>query len=268
VMTEDTRACTTRTTSITASCRDAPSTVRRYPPRRAEAETTNVEYQRLGPLNEGVAGDATTSGGAELDLGARCSNGRTSCSSGVQKDGRGLLAGRGAWPPAFDTAAGRLGWQVHEIRYAGRRLYRGRRLYSDSRPRPQEPNVLYISTDRRPCHGRAARQPRGRPTHRELYRGATADFGTTWTWTAITANSDADNLRPIVPKWDGHADGARVDAREHTRTITASGHRVVASIPAMNLYLATCGEQCSAAGGRSGGRDRSGRRSAGRPAHA
>ena len=37
--------------------------------------------------------------------------------------------------------------------------------------------------------------------HRELYRGTTADFGATWQWEPITANSDADNLRPIVPKW-------------------------------------------------------------------
>ncbi|PYO70576.1 MAG: hypothetical protein DMD64_16970, partial [Gemmatimonadetes bacterium] len=36
---------------------------------------------------------------------------------------------------------------------------------------------------------------------RELYRGTTGDFGATWQWEPITANSDADNLRPIVPKW-------------------------------------------------------------------
>jgi anaerobic selenocysteine-containing dehydrogenase len=37
--------------------------------------------------------------------------------------------------------------------------------------------------------------------HRELYRGTTRDAGKTWTWEPITANSTADNLRPLVPKW-------------------------------------------------------------------
>ncbi len=31
---------------------------------------------------------------------------------------------------------------------------------------------------------------------------ATGDGGATWQWQPITANSTADNLRPVVPKWD------------------------------------------------------------------
>jgi len=37
--------------------------------------------------------------------------------------------------------------------------------------------------------------------HHELYRGTTGDFGATWRWEPITANSTVDNLRPIVPRW-------------------------------------------------------------------
>ena len=36
--------------------------------------------------------------------------------------------------------------------------------------------------------------------HRELYRG-TSSGGEKWTWEPLTANSTADNLRPLVPKW-------------------------------------------------------------------
>ena len=35
--------------------------------------------------------------------------------------------------------------------------------------------------------------------HHELFRGETKDDGATWKWTAITANSSTDNLRPLVP---------------------------------------------------------------------
>src|SRR5262249_4041582 len=31
----------------------------------------------------------------------------------------------------------------------------------------------------------------------------TADGGATWSWNPITYNSTIDNIRPIVPKWDG-----------------------------------------------------------------
>ena len=34
--------------------------------------------------------------------------------------------------------------------------------------------------------------------------GATRDDGTSWSWTAVTSNSAVDNIRPIVPKWDGN----------------------------------------------------------------
>ena len=36
----------------------------------------------------------------------------------------------------------------------------------------------------------------------ELFLGTTDDKGLTWGWTALTANSAEDNLRPIVPHSD------------------------------------------------------------------
>jgi hypothetical protein len=38
--------------------------------------------------------------------------------------------------------------------------------------------------------------------HHELFEGVSTNGGTTWTWTAVTADSTADNIRPIVPVWD------------------------------------------------------------------
>jgi hypothetical protein len=38
--------------------------------------------------------------------------------------------------------------------------------------------------------------------HHELFEGVSTDGGETWTWTAVTADSTADNIRPIVPVWD------------------------------------------------------------------
>jgi hypothetical protein len=38
----------------------------------------------------------------------------------------------------------------------------------------------------------------------EIFQGVTCDNGLTFTWTPITWNSSEDNLRPIVPAWDGN----------------------------------------------------------------
>ena len=39
--------------------------------------------------------------------------------------------------------------------------------------------------------------------HHELFEGVSIDGGATWHWTTITADSTVDNLRPIIPIWDG-----------------------------------------------------------------
>jgi len=60
---------------------------------------------------------------------------------------------------------------------------------------PDNPNVVYISTTHDP------RTDKKTPKH-EIYRGQTADQGKTWQWTAVTANSTVENLRPAIPRWD------------------------------------------------------------------
>ncbi|MHC4995487.1 MAG: BNR-4 repeat-containing protein [Planctomycetota bacterium] len=89
-------------------------------------------------------------------------------------------------------------WNVHEIAFGGTRLYPGEDDYTGNLCLdPADPNTVYISTDVDPVTG--SPQPSG---HYELYRGVTADGGTTWAWYPITQDSTVDNLRPIMPVSD------------------------------------------------------------------
>jgi hypothetical protein len=121
----------------------------------------------------------------------------------VQKDGRGLPRRQGGMDHRFhygrwDGTA----WRVHEIAYAGTRLYPGEDDYTGlAALDPNDPNVIYISTDANPVTGAPLVSRADGQRHREIFRGATRDSGATWTWEPITTNSTVDNLRPIVPKW-------------------------------------------------------------------
>jgi hypothetical protein len=122
----------------------------------------------------------------------------------VQKDGRGLRQGRGGMDHRFgfgrwDGSA----WQVHEMAYAGTRLYPGEDDYTGlAALDPKEPGVVYISTDAHPVTGVPLVSAVDGQRHHELFRGVSSELGKTWRWEPITANSTVDNLRPIVPKWD------------------------------------------------------------------
>ncbi len=121
----------------------------------------------------------------------------------VQKDGRGLPRGQGGFDHRFDYARwDGSAWRVHEIAYAGTRLYAGEDDYTGlAALDPNNPDVVYISTDADPVTGAPLTSRADGQRHHELFRGTTRDFGATWTWRSITANSTVDNLRPIVPKW-------------------------------------------------------------------
>jgi hypothetical protein len=61
---------------------------------------------------------------------------------------------------------------------------------------PNDPNTIFISTPTDP------RNQTNLTVH-EIFKGVTIDHGATWSWTPITQQSVRDNLRPIVPVWDG-----------------------------------------------------------------
>ncbi|MPY89071.1 MAG: hypothetical protein GEU99_14220 [Luteitalea sp.] len=87
-------------------------------------------------------------------------------------------------------------WNVHEIARAGAFLYDGQDDYTGlGALDPNDPNVVYISTKIDPRDGDSL-------SHYEIFKGVTGDGGEMWKWSAITARSTVDNLRPIVPAWD------------------------------------------------------------------
>ncbi len=61
---------------------------------------------------------------------------------------------------------------------------------------PNAPNTVYASTPIDPRSGDSLGT-------REIFRGVTPDQGASWEWTALTRGSEAQNLRPVVPDWDG-----------------------------------------------------------------
>ncbi len=121
----------------------------------------------------------------------------------VQKDGPGLPPKQGGMDLRYyygrwDGHA----WHVHEMAYAGRRLYPYEDDYSGLVAlHPNDPNTVFISTDADPATGKPLISGADGKRHYEIFRGETSDGGAHWRWQPITANSTVDNLRPLVPKW-------------------------------------------------------------------
>jgi hypothetical protein len=122
----------------------------------------------------------------------------------VQRGGAGLPPTKGGEDHRFYYARwdGEK-WDVHEMAYAGKRLYPYEDDYTGlAALDPSDPDMVYISTDADPASGEPLISNADGQRHHELFRGRTKDGGATWTWEALTANSSCDNLRPLVPKWD------------------------------------------------------------------
>ncbi len=95
-------------------------------------------------------------------------------------------------------------WHDFEAAHAGTWLCPGQIHYTGlASLDPQDPNLLYISTDADPVTGRPLISRSDGKRHYELFRGATRDGGAHWTWEPVTHDSQADNLRPIVPIHEG-----------------------------------------------------------------
>lgn len=70
---------------------------------------------------------------------------------------------------------------------------------------PNDPNTIYISTKYDPRAVTPGVFDTNQPYSavREIWKGVTTNHGASFTWAPITQNSVRDNLRPIVPAWDG-----------------------------------------------------------------
>jgi hypothetical protein len=98
----------------------------------------------------------------------------------------------------FDGTA----WKSTYLVKGGRTLYRNRTDWWEedylggAALVPDDPHVIYVST---------TIDPRDNTTEypvNEIWKGVTCDDGASFTWTPITMNSEHENLRPVVPKWD------------------------------------------------------------------
>ena len=88
------------------------------------------------------------------------------------------------------------GWNTHPLAKAGAGLLVHEQDYTGLVALdPYDADVVYVSTPIDPRTG-------GATVHHEIYRGVTSDDGASWEWSAITENSDVDNLRPIVAPGD------------------------------------------------------------------
>ena len=88
-------------------------------------------------------------------------------------------------------------WHVNEFAKAGGFLYAAENDYTGlASIDPNNPNMVVVSS---------RIDPRSETTtsRYELYKGVTSDFGESWSWSAITENSTVDNLRPLIPEWNG-----------------------------------------------------------------
>lgn len=113
---------------------------------------------------------------------------------GVPDDGLDLRYHHARWDGAR--------WIVNEIAFAGMRLYAGEDDYAGlAAIDPQDPSVLYLSSNADPKTGAPLISASDGKRHWEIFRGVSRDEGLTFTWTPITRDSTADNLRPIVPIW-------------------------------------------------------------------
>ncbi|NWK55036.1 glycoside hydrolase family 88 protein [Verrucomicrobiaceae bacterium N1E253] len=104
------------------------------------------------------------------------------------------------WYARFDGKQ----WHSHEMAYAGTMLYSSESDYTGLVALdPDDPNTVVISTNADPVTGKALISNADQKRHWELYKGTTRNGGKTWQWTAITKNSDVDNLRPVIPSNPG-----------------------------------------------------------------
>jgi hypothetical protein len=110
----------------------------------------------------------------------------------VQKDSAGLPPGQGGEDHRYRYARwdGRQ-WQDEEIAHAGSKLYAREDDYTGlAAVDPHDHRTVFISTNAEPVSGE-------RMPHWEIFRGRRNPKG--WTWKAVTENSVADNVRPVIP---------------------------------------------------------------------
>jgi hypothetical protein len=95
-------------------------------------------------------------------------------------------------------------WHTHLVADAGSALSATEPYYTGLVALdPGDPGRLVVSTDVDPSTGTPLVSAADGQRHHELFEGTTNDEGATWDWSAVTADSTVDNLRPIIPVSSG-----------------------------------------------------------------
>lgn len=111
----------------------------------------------------------------------------------------------GNWRHRYLWARQRNGgrWTVEHLAWAGSELYKNQPDYTGLGViDPSNPSRTVISTDVHPATGTPLRSSADGKVHHELWEGLRTGEGK-WAWTALTANSRLDNLRPVITS-NGH----------------------------------------------------------------
>jgi len=150
----------------------------------------------------------------------------------VQMDSQGLPVGQGGDDIRYRYARwDGTAWQDHPLAYAGSRLYSREDDYSGlAALDPEDPSLVYISTNADPVTGAPLLSTSDDQRHYELFLGKTSDGGASWQWHPITQNSTADNLRPLMPPRAATGERALIWLRGSYTSYTNYQQQVVALI--------------------------------------
>ena len=89
-------------------------------------------------------------------------------------------------------------WKTTYLVKAGTKLYDQEEDYTGlGALDPDNSHVIYVSTPYDPRTDEGDFYGK-----KEIWKGVTCDDGATFAWEPVTANSDVDNIRPVVPKWN------------------------------------------------------------------
>ena len=131
-------------------------------------------------------------------------DGRPYAAYSVQKDSGRLAPGQGGADLRYRLARWTgAGWEDSEVAFAGSRLYAGEDDYTGGIALvPGDPHTVVLSTNADPTSGAPLVSAADGKRHWEIFRGTTRD-GRLWSWEALTRDSTADNIRPVVPDTRG-----------------------------------------------------------------
>lgn len=159
---------------------------------------------RLTRIVDGSIGPNRAADTAAWPCDARIVDGRPTVLASVRDPWPETAHGVGRWRHRYRWAqadvAGR--WHVEHLAEAGGELYGGQPDYSGlATLDPTDAATVVISTDVHPATGRPLRSRADDRIHHELFAGSRVEDG--WTWRALTSDSVADNLRPVVAAGHG-----------------------------------------------------------------